>query len=68
MNAIKQFSHLNVNETGSEVVTTTMNVFLGTVVTPSASFICDHPFGIIISDNNANTILFMGRVMNPDSR
>jgi serpin B len=67
---MKQFTYLNVDETGTEAAAVTVigmeELSLGPATPPS--FICDHPFGIIISENTSNTILFMGRIMNPDSQ
>ena len=68
---LQQFTYLNVDETGSEAAAVTIGgMDLSVNVQPYTPplFICDHPFGIIISENTSNTILFMGRIMNPNSQ
>jgi len=65
---VKQFTYLNVDETGTEAAAVTV---IGTQTTSAPiqpTFTCDHPFGFIISEKTSNTILFMGRIMNPDSQ
>ncbi len=66
VNLFKQFTYLKVDETGAEAAATTVTS-LGPTAVPRPSVYCDHPFGIIISENTFNTILFMGRIMNPQS-
>lgn len=69
VNLLKQLTYLNVDEQGTEAAAITVG---GVVVTsmpfPPPSIICDQPFGLIISECTSNTILFMGRIMNPDSQ
>jgi serpin B len=69
VNILKQFTYLNVDEEGTEAAAVTVIGMTGLEATPPPppAFICDHPFGIIISENTSNTILFMGRIMNPQS-
>jgi serine protease inhibitor len=65
---VKQDAYLNIDEKGSEAAAVTS---IGIVLTslPSVSeVICDRPFLLIISEKTSNTILFMGRIMNPDSK
>lgn len=65
VNILKQFTYLKVDEVGTEAAAVTIGGIAGTSVEMPPPFICDHPFGIIISENTSNTILFMGRIMNP---
>ncbi|MDR0792974.1 MAG: serpin family protein [Chitinophagaceae bacterium] len=65
---MQQFTYLNVDEVGTEAAAVTIIGTATTSISATPSFICDHPFGIIISENTSNTILFMGRIMNPDSQ
>lgn len=65
---LKQFTYLNVDEQGTEAAAVTVGGAVATSMPlPPPSIICDHPFGIIISEHTSNTILFMGRIMNPAS-
>lgn len=63
---VKQNTFVGVDEVGTEAAAVTT---IGVVLTsmPSyPSFICDQPFGFIISEKTSNTILFMGKIMSPD--
>ncbi len=63
---VKQNTFVGVDEIGTEAAAVTT---IGVVLTslPSyPSFICDKPFGFIISEKTSNTILFMGRIMSPE--
>lgn len=64
---VKQNTFLKVDEEGTEAAAVTTTGISTTSVTIPPSIICDHPFGIIISEKTSNTILFMGKIMNPDS-
>ncbi|GLU56271.1 serpin [Dyadobacter frigoris] len=65
---VKQNTYLGIDEKGTEAAAvTTIGIGL-TSAGPSKEIICNHPFGIIISEKTSNTILFMGRIMNPDSK
>jgi serpin B len=68
VNLVKQFTYLKVDETGTEAAAVTVIGMMTTSLPSIPIFICDHPFGMIISENTSNTILFMGRIMNPDSQ
>jgi serine protease inhibitor len=68
---VKQDAFLGIDEKGTEaaaVTTVAMAVLSagGNIVPPK--FICDRPFALIISEKTSNTILFMGKIMNPDSK
>lgn len=64
---VKQNTFAALDEVGTEAAAvTTIGMFTvsaGPITLPK--FICDRPFGIIISEKTSNTILFMGRIMNP---
>lgn len=66
---VKQNTFAAVDEEGTEAAAVTvvgMKTFSsGPYVPPQ--FICDRPFGIIISETTSNTILFMGRIAEPIS-
>jgi serine protease inhibitor len=65
---VRQDTYLGIDEKGTEAAAvTTIEIGL-TSAGPSKPIICDRPFGIIISEKTSNTILFMGRIMNPDSK
>ena len=62
---IKQNTYLGIDEVGTEAAAVTT---IGMIVTSAPmipEFICDRPFGIIISEKTSNTILFMGKIMSP---
>jgi serine protease inhibitor len=66
---VKQDAYLGIDEKGTEAAAVTSIGMMATNVGPEEpKFICDRPFGIIISENTSNTILFMGRIKNPDSK
>lgn len=68
VNILKQFTYLKVDEEGSEAAAVTVTGMTSlSVQDPLPSFVCNRPFGIIISENTSDMILFMGRVMNPQS-
>lgn len=64
---VNQNTFAAVDEEGTEAAAVTIiGVGLtsaGPIETPQ--FICDRPFGLVISEKTSNTILFMGRIMNP---
>lgn len=66
---VQQDTYVAVDEVGTEAAAvTTVGVGLtsaGPGNTPS--FICNRPFAFIISEATSNTILFMGRIMSPDT-
>ncbi|WP_031528468.1 serpin family protein [Dyadobacter crusticola] len=66
---VKQDTYLGIDEKGTEAAAVTSIGVVATSVGPQEpKFICDRPFGLIISENTSNTILFMGRIKNPDSK
>jgi len=64
---VKQDTYLKVDEQGTEAAAVTTTGMVTTSVQIPQEMLCDHPFGIIISEKTSNTILFMGKIMNPDS-
>lgn len=67
---VKQNTFGAVDEAGTEAAAVTTIGMILTAENPDAipKFICDRPFGIIISENTSNTILFMGRITQPVSQ
>ncbi|TDE13824.1 serpin family protein [Dyadobacter psychrotolerans] len=66
---VKQDTYLGVDEKGTEAAAvTTVGIGVESVGPEDARYICDRPFALIISEKTSNTILFMGRMMNPDSK
>ncbi|MGM0496585.1 MAG: serpin family protein [Bacteroidota bacterium] len=60
-------SFVEVNEEGTEAAAATGVVMRKTSVNPEKKeFKADHPFVFFIKDNEKGTILFMGRIMNPE--
>ncbi|MFP4048182.1 MAG: serpin family protein, partial [Bacteroidales bacterium] len=61
-------SFVDVNEEGTEAAAATGVVMRKTSLPPSekVKFKADHPFIFFIKDNETNSVLFMGRVMNPN--
>ncbi|TLU97922.1 serpin family protein [Dyadobacter luticola] len=66
---VKQDAYLGIDEQGTEAAAVTSIGIDVTSVSPDENrYICDRPFGLIITENTSNTILFMGRIKNPDSK
>lgn len=67
VNFVKQNTFVAVDEVGTEAAAVT-TIGVGTTAAPlTKPFICNRPFGFIISEKTSNTILFMGRIMSPQS-
>ena len=67
---VKQDTYLGIDEKGTEAAAVTT---IGITVTSAGpqqprQILCDRPFGMIISEKTSNTILFMGRITNPESK
>ncbi|HOZ84381.1 MAG TPA: serpin family protein [Niabella sp.] len=63
---VKQNTFAAVDEVGTEAAAvTTIGMVTTSLPVEPPQFICNKPFGIIISEKTSNTILFMGRIMNP---
>lgn len=65
---VKQDTYLGVDEKGTEAAAVTSIGMIATSVGPIQQIVCDRPFALIISENTSNTILFMGRIKNPESK
>ncbi|WP_018629438.1 serpin family protein [Niabella aurantiaca] len=62
---VKQNTFAAVDEEGTEAAAVT-SIGIGVTSAPQIpQFICNRPFGIIISENTSNSILFMGRISQP---
>jgi len=63
---VKQNTFLGIDEKGTEAAAvTTIGVGVTSVGPMEPTFIADRPFVIVISEKTSNTILFMGKIMNP---
>jgi len=61
-------SFVEVNEEGTEAAAVTVVIIDYTSTGPSVPiFKADHPFVFVIRDNKTNSILFMGKVMDPEA-
>ncbi len=56
---------INVNESGTEVVATTLPILFGSSIKKPVWFKVNHPFLFLIRENKTGTILFIGRIINP---
>jgi serpin B len=66
ISAVIHKAFLEVNEEGSEAAAATGVVVGVTSIAPSPPiFKADHPFVFFIRDNKSQSILFLGRVLNP---
>ena len=65
---VKQDAYLGIDEKGTEAAAVTSIGVSVTSVGPNPRIVCDRPFALIISENTSNTILFMGRINNPESK
>ncbi|MGG7666070.1 serpin family protein [Dyadobacter sp. BHUBP1] len=66
---VKQDAYLGIDEQGTEAAAVTSIGVVATSAKPEPPrYICDRPFGLVISENTSNTILFMGRIKNPESK
>lgn len=61
---VKQNTYLGIDEKGTEAAAVT-TVGVGVTSVGPDPYICDRPFVLLISEKTSNTILFMGRIMNP---
>jgi serine protease inhibitor len=66
---VKQDAYLGIDESGTEAAAvTTIGIVLTSAGPEIPQYICNRPFLLVISEKTSNTILFMGRIMNPDSK
>ncbi len=68
ISAVIHKAYVDVNEEGTEAAAATAVTIKLTSIGPSRTpvFRADHPFLFLIRDNHTNSILFIGRVMNPN--
>lgn len=67
INNVVHKTYVKVNEEGTEAAAATGVVMRKTsAIMETKEFKADHPFIFIIKDNKNDTILFMGRIMNPE--
>ena len=66
---VKQDTYLSIDEKGTEAAAvTSVGIGLSSAGPEMPEYICNRPFALIISEKTSNTILFMGRIMNPESK
>jgi serine protease inhibitor len=66
---VKQDAYLGIDEQGTEAAAvTSIGISVTSAGPEGPRYICDRPFALVISENTSNTILFMGRIKNPDSK
>ncbi|ANH83874.1 proteinase inhibitor I4 serpin [Niabella ginsenosidivorans] len=65
---VKQNTFAAVDEEGTEAAAVTTGGIEVTSLPANPQFICNRPFGIIISETTSNSILFMGRIAQPVSQ
>ncbi|XP_072325971.1 heparin cofactor 2-like [Scyliorhinus torazame] len=63
VSSLKQHVALKVDEEGSEVAAVSLSGFMP--LSSQAKFMADHPFLFLIFEHHTQSLLFMGRVMNP---
>ncbi|XP_067866774.1 heparin cofactor 2-like [Heterodontus francisci] len=63
VNSLKQHVALKVDEEGSEVAAVSLSGFMP--LSSQAKFMADRPFLFLIFEHHTQSLLFMGRVMNP---
>ncbi|MBI5568371.1 MAG: serpin family protein [Desulfomonile tiedjei] len=59
---------VDVNEEGTEAAASTAVTMLESTAMPGTEFRADHPFLFIIRDTTSKSILFVGRVLNPERK
>lgn len=62
---VQQSTYVAVDEDGTEAAAVTAAGAIGTSAPMYPYFICNRPFGIIISENTSKSILFMGSISQP---
>lgn len=62
---VKHKSYIKVDEKGTEAAAVTGVVFEATGVAPNEVFAADHPFVFAIREKDTNSILFIGKVIDP---
>ena len=69
LSAVIHQAYVDVNEEGTEAAAATGGVMRVTSIGPDETpvFRADHPFLFLIRDKTTGSILFLGRVLNPQS-
>lgn len=70
ISSVKQKTVIDVNEDGTEAVASTavnMSIRSAMQESPPIRFTADHPFAYLIFDQGTGTILFMGKVVDPNN-
>ncbi|MEA3224751.1 MAG: serpin family protein [Planctomycetota bacterium] len=70
ISAVIHKAYVDVNEEGTEAAAATAVTMKLTSIAPAPRipiFRADHPFLFLIRDNNSDSILFIGRLMNPNA-
>jgi len=68
ISAVVHKAYVDVNEEGTEAAAATgVTMKLTSVAPPPPVFRADHPFIFLIRDNQTGSILFLGRVANPEN-
>ncbi|MRR06520.1 MAG: serpin family protein [Deltaproteobacteria bacterium] len=65
---IKHKAFVEVNEEGTEAAAATAVEMATKSIRQNPVFRADHPFFCLIRDNESGSILFMGRIVNPETR
>lgn len=68
LSAVIHKAYVDVNEEGTEAAAATAVTIVGVSLgPPPAIFYADHPFVFLIRDNSSGSILFLGRLAQPQS-
>lgn len=69
LGAVLHKAFVAVNETGTEAAAATLAVMVTKALSfPAATFRADHPFLFLLRDNASGSLLFMGRLVRPESK
>ena len=69
LGAVLHKAFVAVNETGTEAAAATLAVMVTKGLSfPAATFRADHPFLFLIRENSSESILFMGRLVKPETK
>lgn len=67
ISAVVHKAYVDVNEEGTEAAAATAVVLEKLMARPIPTFIADHPFAFLIRERSTATILFMGRLVDPNA-
>jgi serine protease inhibitor len=65
---VKQNTFLQMDEKGTEAAAVTTIGMVVTSLPYVPRIVFDRPFALVISDKTTDSILFMGKIINPDSK